>query len=76
MSRFLDKRYEALEAYTPGEQPRDQIYINWNEAACYISCKSNLCIIHIRCIMSHEHRFSGKHSAQTFHEAASSVSVH
>ena len=30
MSRFLDKRYEALEAYTPGEQPRDQIYIKLN----------------------------------------------
>ena len=30
MSRFLDKRYDALEAYTPGEQPRDQIYIKLN----------------------------------------------
>ena len=30
MSRFLNKRYEALEAYTPGEQPRDKVYIKLN----------------------------------------------
>lgn len=30
MSRFLNKRYEALEAYTPGEQPRDMVYIKLN----------------------------------------------
>ena len=30
MSRFLDVRYDVLEAYTPGEQPRDQIYIKLN----------------------------------------------
>ena len=30
MSRFLNKRYEKLEAYTPGEQPRDMVYIKLN----------------------------------------------
>ena len=30
MSRFLNKRYQALEAYTPGEQPRDMVYIKLN----------------------------------------------
>lgn len=30
MSRFFDKRYAALEAYTPGEQPRDKRYIKLN----------------------------------------------
>lgn len=30
MSRFLDSRYQALEAYTPGEQPRDMVYIKLN----------------------------------------------
>ena len=30
MSRFLNKRYENLEAYTPGEQPRDMDYIKLN----------------------------------------------
>ena len=30
MSRFLNKRYAALEAYTPGEQPRDMVYIKLN----------------------------------------------
>ena len=30
MSRFLNKRYENLEAYTPGEQPRDMVYIKLN----------------------------------------------
>ena len=30
MSRFLNKRYEALEAYTPGEQPKDTQYIKLN----------------------------------------------
>lgn len=30
MSRFLNARYQALEAYTPGEQPRDKRYIKLN----------------------------------------------
>ena len=30
MSRFFNKRYAALEAYTPGEQPRDMVYIKLN----------------------------------------------
>ena len=30
MSRFLNKRYSSLEAYTPGEQPRDMVYIKLN----------------------------------------------
>lgn len=30
MSRFLQERYQALEAYTPGEQPRDMQYIKLN----------------------------------------------
>lgn len=30
MSRFLDARYQALQAYTPGEQPRDMAYIKLN----------------------------------------------
>lgn len=30
MSRFLNERYQALEAYVPGEQPRDQQYIKLN----------------------------------------------
>lgn len=30
MSRFLNPRYAALEAYTPGEQPRDRKYIKLN----------------------------------------------
>ena len=30
MSRFLNKRYVSLEAYTPGEQPRDKQYIKLN----------------------------------------------
>ena len=30
MSRFLDQRYAALEAYTPGEQPRNMHYIKLN----------------------------------------------
>ncbi len=30
MSRFLNPRYRALQAYTPGEQPRDQHYIKLN----------------------------------------------
>ena len=30
MSRFLNSRYAALEAYTPGEQPRDMAYIKLN----------------------------------------------
>ena len=30
MSRFLNAQYRALEAYTPGEQPRDMQYIKLN----------------------------------------------
>ena len=30
MSRFLHTRFSALEAYTPGEQPRDKRYIKLN----------------------------------------------
>ena len=30
MSRFLHRRFSALEAYTPGEQPRDRQYIKLN----------------------------------------------
>ena len=30
MSRFLNAQYQALEAYTPGEQPRDMQYIKLN----------------------------------------------
>ena len=30
MSRFLNQKYQAMEAYTPGEQPRDQKYIKLN----------------------------------------------
>jgi len=30
MSRFLHPRYQTLEAYTPGEQPRDRAYIKLN----------------------------------------------
>ena len=30
MSRFLDKKYASLEAYVPGEQPRDKKYIKLN----------------------------------------------
>ena len=30
MSRFLSPKYAKLEAYTPGEQPRDKQYIKLN----------------------------------------------
>ena len=30
MSRFLDKRLNSIEAYVPGEQPRDKKYIKLN----------------------------------------------
>lgn len=30
MSRFLNQKYQTLEAYTPGEQPRDKAYIKLN----------------------------------------------
>ncbi|QIB70025.1 histidinol-phosphate transaminase [Aminipila butyrica] len=30
MSRFLNEKYQGLEAYTPGEQPQDMIYIKLN----------------------------------------------
>ena len=34
MSRFLNPRFETLEAYTPGEQPQDMVYtkLNTNES--------------------------------------------
>ena len=30
MSRFLKESLHALDAYTPGEQPRDMVYIKLN----------------------------------------------
>lgn len=30
MSRFFSGKYRSLEAYTPGEQPRDKNYIKLN----------------------------------------------
>ena len=30
MSRFINSRYAGLEAYTPGEQPKDMKYIKLN----------------------------------------------
>lgn len=30
MSRFLHERYQKLQAYTPGEQPRDEVFIKLN----------------------------------------------
>ena len=30
MSRFLAKKYRTLDAYVPGEQPRDKSYIKLN----------------------------------------------
>lgn len=30
MSKFLDKRLDSMESYTPGEQPRDKAYIKLN----------------------------------------------
>ena len=30
MSRFLAKKYRMLDAYVPGEQPRDKRYIKLN----------------------------------------------
>ena len=30
MSRFLDEKYQALQAYTPGEQPQDMQYVKLN----------------------------------------------
>ena len=33
MSRFLHPQYAGLEAYTPGEQPRDRQYIKLNTNA-------------------------------------------
>ena len=30
MSRFMSPRFADLEAYTPGEQPRDQVYVKLN----------------------------------------------
>lgn len=34
MSRFLDKKYASLEAYTPGEQPQDMKYVKLNTNEC------------------------------------------
>ena len=46
MSKFLNKKYQTLEAYTPGEQPRDMQYIklNTNESP-YPPSKSVLGVI-------------------------------
>ena len=30
MSRFMSKRFAGMEAYTPGEQPRDRVYVKLN----------------------------------------------
>ena len=30
MSRYMDRKYASLEAYTPGEQPKDMQYIKLN----------------------------------------------
>ena len=30
MSRFLNEAYRNLEAYVPGEQPRDMVYVKLN----------------------------------------------
>ena len=30
MSRYLSEKYQSLEAYVPGEQPRDMVYIKLN----------------------------------------------
>ena len=30
MSRYLNSRFQAMDAYTPGEQPRDMVYIKLN----------------------------------------------
>ena len=30
MSRFMRERYQAMDAYVPGEQPRDMQYIKLN----------------------------------------------
>ena len=30
MSKFFSSKYASLEAYTPGEQPRDQQYVKLN----------------------------------------------
>lgn len=41
MSRFMSPRFAGLEAYTPGEQPRDQQYVklNTNESPYAPSCE-------------------------------------
>ncbi len=30
MSRFLNSKYQCLEVYTPGEQPKDMEYVKLN----------------------------------------------
>ncbi|MCR5134045.1 MAG: histidinol-phosphate transaminase [Clostridiales bacterium] len=34
MSRFFDPKYESLEAYTPGEQPKDNVLLKLNTNEC------------------------------------------
>ena len=34
MSRFFDPKYDTLEAYTPGEQPKDNVLLKLNTNEC------------------------------------------
>ena len=34
MSRFFDSKYDTLEAYTPGEQPKDNVLLKLNTNEC------------------------------------------